>query len=1362
MKFAVTTLLFSMLFLFNLQLSGQEEYALNLESGKYIPEENFDKFISKELPAEDHIFSDKYYRIIQFYDLPTAQTHEQLKELNIQLLDYLPQRAYMAAIPRQLDKNALADLNIRSIFEPVIAMKVSQKLVAAPEPWMLQRSDFKVILKYHKNLNHDAVVAEMLRNKLPVIKHNGHNNFIETRIPVSNLEQVAMLPFVSHIGPVSAPSVPDDVEGRSLHRANVLDSGLPMGRKYDGTGINVLVRDDGIIGPHIDFQGRLFQELATGGTGTHGDNVGGIMSGAGNFDPTKRGMAAGTGVHVLDYEAEFLDETMDLFFDQDVIVTNSSYSNGCNDGYTEITATVDQQLSQNPTLMHVFSAGNSNNNDCGYGAGDQWGNITGGHKQGKNTLTVANLFDDATLVNSSSRGPAHDGRIKPDIAANGQTQFGTEPNNTYAEFGGTSGAAPGIAGVFAQLQHAHQELTGQIGEAALLKACLLNSANDLGNEGPDFKFGWGQVNAFRAVKTLEENRYQKQTVQPGMTTSVSLEIPENVRTAKIMLYWSDPEAAVGNTRALVNDLDLTVEIAGGTAFPWVLDPTPNQVTLDQPAQRGEDHLNNMEQVSLGDPVAGTYTINVTGTVLPFGAKEFFIVHEFQTDEVALTYPIGGETMVPGELQNIHWDAISQTEDYLLSFSADGGATWEDIASVAGSERMYTNWTVPFVATGNGKIRVTSSNGNENINEIDFNIHTMPENLNVLSACPNGIALEWNPVADATSYEIYMLGEKYMEIIGNSPVNNFLYEPERIRDEAYFSVHAVFSDSSKSRRTNALYFPGGLLNCVQTDDLTAQSTSINANGLLLSCDGLIDEVLMADITNNGLVDQSNFSVFYQIDNEAPVMDEVTVVIAPMETYTHAFSVPFTITEERMYSLKMWISMEDNNYLEDDTIHQTINLQTYDDNGLPLDYTEAFSNEVFPPIDYIIENEDNGSTWGQIEVTQKDGSTGNAAFFNNYDYAAASNENILDGLLTPLIDLENATDEFLLFDLAYREYELNGFNIPDGLRIEVSTDCGASFNDILFEAFGPDLANLSPSTTRFFPGAESDWESYFLDISAYYGQSVIFKFVNLSGYGNNLFLDNINVTSANLNMPVASFTTSAMTVCQGDTVTFTNQSENAELYQWRFGSSLPSSASGAGPHEVIFFGVGNNTVRLITSNLVGADTAFVTITVEPQIVTNFSMDIVSGRTVNFTNNSNSADAYFWDFGDGNTSTAEHPTHTYATNGIYDVILTSSAEFCNDVSRTRILDLSTTNTEDLIQTISVQVTPNPAHDFLNIRINTGDVQLVDWSLINVQGQRLEQGQIITNTMNEISVWDYPAGVYFLQLVSEGELLVTKVVVD
>ena len=109
-------------------------------------------------------------------------------------------------------------------------------------------------------------------------------------------------------------------------------------------------------------------------------------------------------------------------------------------------------------MTHVFSAGNSGSSNCSYGAGSGWGNVTGGHKQAKNVICVANLTQISNLAGSSSRGPAADGRIKPDIGAKGTSVNSTLTDNTYGSFTGTSMACPGIAGCMAQLYQAYKSL----------------------------------------------------------------------------------------------------------------------------------------------------------------------------------------------------------------------------------------------------------------------------------------------------------------------------------------------------------------------------------------------------------------------------------------------------------------------------------------------------------------------------------------------------------------------------------------------------------------------------------------------------------------------------------------------------------------------------------------------------------------------------------------------------------------------------------------------------------------------------------------------------------------------------------------
>ena len=93
-------------------------------------------------------------------------------------------------------------------------------------------------------------------------------------------------------------------------------------------------------------------------------------------------------------------------------------------------------------------------------------------------LAVGNLDYAASLASSSSRGPAADGRIKPDICAQGTNVYSTYPNYTYNSITGTSMSCPGISGVLAQLYQAYKENNNNTNPSSgLMKCILLNSAD---------------------------------------------------------------------------------------------------------------------------------------------------------------------------------------------------------------------------------------------------------------------------------------------------------------------------------------------------------------------------------------------------------------------------------------------------------------------------------------------------------------------------------------------------------------------------------------------------------------------------------------------------------------------------------------------------------------------------------------------------------------------------------------------------------------------------------------------------------------------------------------------------------------------
>ena len=133
------------------------------------------------------------------------------------------------------------------------------------------------------------------------------------------------------------------------------------------------------------------------------------------------------------------------------------------------------------------------------------------------------------------------------------------------------------------------------------------------------------------------------------------------------------------------------------------------------------------------------------------------------------------------------------------------------------------------------------------------------------------------------------------------------------------------------------------------------------------------------------------------------------------------------------------------------------------------------------------------------------------------------------------------------------------------------------------------------------------------------------------------------------PVASLGANPTSGCSPLGVTFTNGSTGATQYVWHYGDGGMSN-SPSPQHTYTNPGAADSvyTVLLVASTSSGcSDSAITQITVAPTVLSMFSHDAIPGCApllVHFTNNSTGGTAYLWDFGDGNTSTATTPVHTY----------------------------------------------------------------------------------------------------------------------
>ncbi len=162
-------------------------------------------------------------------------------------------------------------------------------------------------------------------------------------------------------------------------------------------------------------------------------------------------------------------------------------------------------------------------------------------------------------------------------------------------------------------------------------------------------------------------------------------------------------------------------------------------------------------------------------------------------------------------------------------------------------------------------------------------------------------------------------------------------------------------------------------------------------------------------------------------------------------------------------------------------------------------ESFSTPLSAS-DWISINPDDEIGWEITPTSGLNGFQNQSAFLNFFNYSQAG---ATDHLVSPVLDFSNSSQPTLTFDLAYA----GGTNFNDGLLILLSTDCGTTYADTVFRAFGESLATIAQSR-EFFPSLPAHWDKKIVDLSPYAGLSDIrVAFVGINDFGNNLFVDEI---------------------------------------------------------------------------------------------------------------------------------------------------------------------------------------------------------------------------------------------------------------
>jgi hypothetical protein len=160
--------------------------------------------------------------------------------------------------------------------------------------------------------------------------------------------------------------------------------------------------------------------------------------------------------------------------------------------------------------------------------------------------------------------------------------------------------------------------------------------------------------------------------------------------------------------------------------------------------------------------------------------------------------------------------------------------------------------------------------------------------------------------------------------------------------------------------------------------------------------------------------------------------------------------------------------------------------------------------FLPNGWSINNQDGGGTWSLSTSTGGFGNSTQAALFDNYNI---DSQHSFDDLVMPLDATVLDIQPYLHFDVAYARW---GSGYSDSLAVMVSTDCGVTYQQVYLKG-GTTLAT-SPDNQSFFIPTNDQWRTDSVDLSAYFGQTnVQVAFRNIGGWGNAIYIDNVNLGS-----------------------------------------------------------------------------------------------------------------------------------------------------------------------------------------------------------------------------------------------------------
>jgi PKD repeat protein len=544
----------------------------------------------------------------------------------------------------------------------------------------------------------------------------------------------------------------DNADAAATISTKKVHPGGSAGLSLTGSGITVREWDGGsILATHQEFDARVTNVDAVE-THYHSTHVAGTIMASGVVANAK-GMAYQASLRAFDWNSDLAEMATEGA--TGALISNHSYgyvrgwSNGTWYGDTNISSDEDylfgfydaetrqwDQVANNaPYFLICKSAGNDRGNSGSGHPADGPYDCIGQQGIAKNILTVGAVNDiplgysvptDVVMSSFSSWGPADDGRIKPDIVANGVNIYSTyNTNNTsYESLSGTSMATPSAAGSLALLQQHYHNLKGAYMLSSTLKALVIHTADEAGtNMGPDYVFGWGLMNTERAAAKITEDSstdvISEQSLANGGSYTKDIVAVGGI-PLKVTIVWNDPAGTPTAasldpiTPMLVNDLDLKITQSATTFYPWKLD---RNNPANEATNAAENNVDNVEVVYIASPVAGaTYTLTVDHDGTLASPQSFSMIISGAESYAA---PVANFSVVNTSVQtntpvNFTDNSLNVPTSWSWSF------TPSTITYLNGTSATSANPQVQFNSAGSYSVSLTATNNYGSDSEIKTN------------------------------------------------------------------------------------------------------------------------------------------------------------------------------------------------------------------------------------------------------------------------------------------------------------------------------------------------------------------------------------------------------------------------------------------------------------------------------------------------------------------------------------------------------------------------------------------------------------------------------------------------------------------